>query len=109
MWYSIIPALNFSDMHIHFLARKEHFKKFVDECLKYRELGKRYIDTSITRKFSLQIRRDDRSTLADKWLNFVVKNKVAELDLCMIPWCNKMEMKLLLRTACPMSYLMHNL
>lgn len=52
VWHSIIPASNFSEMHIHFLARKEHFKKFVDECLKYRELGKRYIDTSITR-FSL--------------------------------------------------------
>ncbi|GMN33217.1 hypothetical protein TIFTF001_004040 [Ficus carica] len=41
--FSIIPALNFSEMRIHFLARKL------------------YIDTSITR-FSLQIRDETSST-----------------------------------------------
>ncbi|GMN33210.1 hypothetical protein TIFTF001_004039 [Ficus carica] len=85
MWYSV-PTLNLCDVDICINKdRKVPFNKFVDKCLKCRETGMRFIaDSSITR-FKLEMTYYGRKTLVDKWLDFVIKNKVEELDLCLTP------------------------
>ncbi|EXB80393.1 F-box/LRR-repeat protein 13 [Morus notabilis] len=85
MWY-YVPALNFCQISVY---GSDRFPKFVDEYLKYREIGLRSVaDSSIITRFKLRIMCGvDFSTLVDKWLNFVVlKNKLEELDLYVKPW-----------------------
>lgn len=85
MWY-LVPTLNLSDVDICInKGRKVPFNKFVGKCLKCRETGMRFIaDSSITR-FKLEMTYSGRKTLVDKWLDFVIKNKVEDLDLCLTP------------------------
>ncbi|EXB80392.1 F-box/LRR-repeat protein 13 [Morus notabilis] len=85
MWYSV-PTLNFCDLIVPWHCHKARFNKFVDNCLKYREIGMRYIADSTITRLELVILYDGDNANLDKWLNFVVvKNKVEELDLFIRP------------------------
>uniref|UniRef100_A0A803PYY1 F-box domain-containing protein n=1 Tax=Cannabis sativa TaxID=3483 RepID=A0A803PYY1_CANSA len=85
MWYSV-PTLTFSDATTDFQSSQavENFYKYVDNCLICRKRGMNFmVDTAIA-SFKLQMKNSyhtSKATYLDKWLEFLVKNKVKEINL----------------------------
>ncbi|GMN33208.1 hypothetical protein TIFTF001_004041 [Ficus carica] len=62
-----------------------HILSFLPTIVERSLYALHHADSSITR-FTLAMSFGGAKTLVNKLLNFVVKNKVEELDLCISPW-----------------------
>lgn len=82
MWYTV-PTLFFSDTSTT-ASKFQKFHNYVDTCLEHRKRGMYFIADSAINTFKLDIECSERNNKArhlDKWLGFVVENKVKELSL----------------------------
>ncbi|XP_062084219.1 F-box protein At5g03100-like [Humulus lupulus] len=85
MWY-LVPTLSFSDATTDFqsLQDVENFYKYVDAYLGHRRRGMDFmVDSDIT-SFKLQMKNSyhtSKSTRLDKWLDFLVENRVKEINI----------------------------
>ncbi|KAM6594910.1 hypothetical protein CsatA_002613 [Cannabis sativa] len=83
IWY-FVPKLSFCNTESH---SQEEFFHFVDKCLEHRKISRNFVPESMVTNFELQMKFYDRSLVGclDKWLAFVVDNKVQEINLCLAP------------------------
>ncbi|GMN33213.1 hypothetical protein TIFTF001_004038 [Ficus carica] len=80
MWFSV-QTLNLCEMRFQ-SGGKAQFNKFVDRCLKRRKISRHYLDDSSITRFKLDMSYCGRRSRVERWLNFVAKNKLEELHLC---------------------------
>ncbi|GMN33203.1 hypothetical protein TIFTF001_004019 [Ficus carica] len=83
MWYSV-PTLNLSDKEIQ-RRNNPNCHNFIDKCLKWRDSNTRYIGDSSLTRFNLEMSYYGGKDRVDKWLKFVAKYNVPELDLRLRP------------------------
>ncbi|XP_060965005.1 putative F-box/LRR-repeat protein At5g41840 [Cannabis sativa] len=90
IWYSV-PALSFSD-HIEVEGRQE-FYNYIEKYLEHRKRGMYYIVDSVITSFKLNMlnywhckcEKSKADDILDKWLAFIVLNKVEEIYLSIWP------------------------
>ncbi|PON68678.1 F-box domain containing protein [Trema orientale] len=85
VWYSI-PALHFCDSDnmgypVFGGQQKKAFYKFVEECVKHRQICTRYITDSVITRFKLDIEHYGDNAPIDKWFTSAVLRNVEHLNL----------------------------
>ncbi|PON70274.1 F-box domain containing protein [Parasponia andersonii] len=85
VWCSI-PALHFCDSDnmgypLFGSQQKKTFYKFVEECVKLRQICMRYMTDSVITRFKLDIEYFGDSASIDKWFTSAVLRNIEELDL----------------------------